>query len=201
MKKFLKFVLGVVILAGALYVCYLGYTEWYLAGGVSKAANAVRQNASTTLANAKNSIIAGAESLIAKNAADIMKYLGNQISSAGNSLAPASSTSASSSTAPSFFNNQVIPVSSSTPGSFSVPPPPVSLLTHVNSSVSISLVANGAYEVKWGDGTLEDGTASGTSSITVVSHSWKKPGDYMITVATGILTGSSSYSLPIRVLE
>lgn len=201
MKKFFKFVLGVVVLAGALYVCYLGYTEWYLAGGVSKATNTVRQNASTTLANAKNSIVAGAENLIAKNAADIIKYVGNQLSSVGNSLAPGSSTLLSSSTPPSFYDNQVIPVSSSTPGLFSVPPPPVSLLTHVNSSISISLVANGAYEIKWGDGTLEDGTASGTSSVTVVSHSWKKPGDYTVTVTTGISASSSSYSLPIRVLE
>ncbi len=201
MKKFFKFVLGVVILAGALYICYLGYAEWYLAGGVSKAANAVRQNASTTLANVKSSVIAGAENLIAKNAAAIMKYVGDQLSSVGNSLVPDSSTSTTSSTPPSFFDNQVIPVSSSTPGSFSVPPPAVSLLTHVNSPVSISLVASGAYEVKWGDGTLEDGTASGTSSITIVSHSWKKPGDYTITVTTGISSGGSFYSLPIRVLE
>lgn len=214
MGKLFKFLLGVLVLAGALYVCYLGYTKWYLTGGLSKAANTVQQSGSAALQNAKQSIVADAEAVIKKNAGDIIKYLGNQISSAGENLAGETSTPAASSSAPaasttsmpaasstSFYNNQVIPVSSSTPGSFATPPPAVSILTHVNTAVYFSLVADGAYEVKWGDGTVDDGTGDGANKVTVVSHIWKTPGDYTIAVSASLSGTNNSYSFPIRVLE
>ncbi len=205
MRKFLKFFLGVLALAGALYVCYLGYTEWYLTGGISKAADTVQRSGSAILQKTGNSILAGAEQTIAKNAGDIIKYLGNQISAVGENLAgqtsTASATTVASAAPSSFYNNQVIAISSSTPGSFSVPPPVVSLLTHVNTPLSISLVADGAYEVKWGDGTVADGTGGGRNAVTVVSHSWKNPGDYVVAVTASLSGTNNSYSFPIRVLK
>ncbi len=203
MKKFLKFFFGVLVLSGAIYVIYLGYNEWYLSGKISKAADTAKEKGSEVLTQAKNSIFSDAESIIKKNAADLAKWLGDKAYSLENAVSGSSSSVPASSlvSSASFVSNQVISITSSTAGSFSVPPPTVSFLTHVSEPVYISLVSDGAYEIKWGDGLSEDGTGSGLNKITVASHSWSKAGDYVINITASVSGSENSYSFPIRVLE
>ncbi len=206
MAKLLKFFLGIVCLAGAIYAGSLVYYKWYLSGGISKAASEAQKSGSQVLNQAKNSVISGAQAAINKNVSDLAKWAGGGLYSLGESLMGVSSTpigtaSGTASTESNFFNNQVLPAPSSTDGSYSVPPPTVSLLTHVNVPIAISLIADGSYEANWGDGSMENGVGSGLDKVTVISHSWTEPGNYDVRIVASASGSLDSYSFPVQVLK
>lgn len=207
MKKILKLLFGIVVLAAVVYFGYQAYQKWFKPADFSVTAQDVQKQGTEALNNAKNSVVAGAQSVITKNLSDLAKWAGQNLYSLGEAIVgiPSSSSLPGASPAPAapaqFFNNQVIAAPSSAAGNFSVPPPTVSIMTGVNQQISFSLISDGAYEIQWGDGSVEDGTGKGLGNVTVVAHSWTKPGDYTVQVKTTSSGSNVSYSFPIRVLE
>ncbi len=206
MKKALKLLFWLVVSVAVVYFGYEAYQQWLAPENFSVTAQDAQKKGTEMLNNAKNSVVSGAQSVITKNISDLAKWAGQNLYLLAQTISGTSSSSSVPGTPAAipiqrFFDNQVIVAPAATSGNFSVPPPTVSIITGINQQISFSLVSDGTYEIQWGDGVVEDGAGKGSGNVTVIAHSWTKPGDYSVQVKTTSSNGNASYSFPIRVLK
>lgn len=92
-------------------------------------------------------------------------------------------------------NTNQIPAPTST--TYFIPPSSTSIIAGINVPLVFSINSNVSYQVDWGDGNKEEGSAT-SGNIKLLSHAWKEKGDYNVNFS--ITNGSTTkYSFPIRV--
>lgn len=83
---------------------------------------------------------------------------------------------------------------------FSVPPPPVALSLEVGEALSFAVNEGTQYAATWGDGTSDEGEKELDVTI-LLTHAWNVPGDYVVTLVTGVNGASHTETFPVRIYE
>ena len=78
--------------------------------------------------------------------------------------------------------------------------PPATIVIKMNEPLSFSVNSGQVYKIDWGDGLKDQGAAE-TGKTIIVSHIWKNEGDYKVNVSVGNSVSTNIYSFPVRVYQ
>lgn len=149
---------------------------------------------------------------IKEKTGSVISSIGNSISSFGDSIVGEKvTTNQNTSGGNSSINSspQTVVLSggvnsttteAATGSNFVLPPPFTAIITKINTPLAFSINREVNYSIDWADGTTEKGKVLAGESM-LVSHEWKKQGDYTIVFTIVDSTESHTYSFPIRVYE
>lgn len=200
MNIFLKFILWVAVLGGVIYGGFYAYNNWWNADG----GKAVREDAGQKIGAYAKSVASSTKQTAATFVKDqigsFIASVGEEIQSAGLNLSgTASSVPVSAETkVPTKLLSGNLPAPTSS--AFDVPPPPATIVIKTDELLSFSINSGQVYKIDWGDG-LKDQGATEIGKTTVVSHTWKSEGDYVVNVSVGNSVSTNVYSFPVRVYK
>ncbi len=200
MKTFLKFILWVAVLGGAVYGGFYAYDNWWKADS----GKAIREEAGQKIGDYAKSVASStkqtATAFVKNQVGNFIASVGEEIQSAGLNLSGVASS------VPAFVQTQIpaSPLSGIIPAptssAFNVPPPPATIVIKMNEPLSFSVNSGQVYKIDWGDG-LKDQGATETGKTIIVNHIWKNEGDYKVNVSVGNSVSTNIYSFPVRVYQ
>ncbi len=214
MGGFGKVFLGVIVVALLVYGAYYAYTNWWGSEDVNKTVGSVKGIAVQAVETTKEKISDTQATTGEKIGAFIKEKTGLAISSIGDAISNfggsiiGETRNINSQTVPDTISspqNLVLSggvnsttTSAATGSNFILPPPFTAIMTKVNTPLAFSINRNVDYKIDWADGIVEKGKVSVGESM-LVSHEWKKQGDYTVVFAISDTKESRTYSFPVRV--
>lgn len=217
MGNFGKILIGVAIVGLFIYGGYYAYTNWWGNESADNAVGKVKGIAVEAVQNTKEKLsevqaTTGEKigTLVKEKTGSIISSLGNSISNFGGSLVGEKiDTTPNSSTGNSniSFSPQTIVLSggvnstttqAATGSNFVLPPPFAAIITKINTPLAFSINREVNYSIDWADGIIERGKVLAGESV-LVSHEWKKQGDYTIVFTISDTKESRIYQFPVRV--
>lgn len=220
MGNFGKILIGIAIVGLLIYGAYYAYTNWWgnenadkIVGKVRGIAVEVVQNTKEKLSEAQATTGEKIGAFIKEKTGSIISSIGNSISNFGNSIvgekinitqnpSPGGSSSINSSPQTVVLSGGVnsTTTQAAVGSNFVLPPPFTAIITKINTPLAFSINREVNYSIDWADGIIEKGKVL-TGESVLVSHEWKKQGDYNIVFAITDIKESRTYSFPVRVYE
>ncbi|MFH1193098.1 MAG: hypothetical protein V1656_02160 [Candidatus Jorgensenbacteria bacterium] len=214
MKSVLVKVLWGALIGATIYGGYAAYGRWWNDGGatgeqlkekallvtggvqktvekgVSAAKEEARKTAGTYLSDAAGTV----EQYVKDKTSDALSSLGGAIASLAGTLqngTPSSGGAAKTSptTVPAAQGEQ-----------FTVPSPPAAISTKVDVPFVLAINRKSSYEIAWGDGATEKGSAL-PDQTTLISHRWPSAGDYAVEMTVSEASSTFHYAFPVRVYD
>lgn len=214
MGGFGKVFLGIVVVALIVYGAYYAYTNWWGSEDANKAVGSVKGIAVRAVQTTKEKISDAQATTGERIGMFIKEKTGLAISSIGDAISNfggsiiGETMDASPQTIPnttSFPQSSILSggVNSTTTlaatgSNFVLPPPFTAIMTMVNVPLAFSINRDVDYTIDWADGTTEKGKVPGGKSA-LISHEWKRSGDYTVTFVISDTKESRTYSFPVRV--
>lgn len=206
MRQFLVRFFWTAVVAAVLYGGYVLYVRWWEKGGANGTANIVKTvqtQAPKVAGEAETKAENYATKVISEASGSAGSFIKQQV---GSALSGAAQTVLQG--ALSLFNPSAPVASPLTTGTisvpvgsgFNVPPPQATIITKINTPLTVSINRGTSYTVDWGDGKFESGEIT-SDSVRVLNHSWAAPGDYSVKVTVKESDTTNAYSFPIRVFE
>jgi hypothetical protein len=154
------------------------YTSQVVGEVKQTALQAIKEKISAALGGIEKKMMDSAESIIGAS-----------------STSPAGPVTISSLTGGS---NNTLPTPTSS--DFLAPAPPATFITQIDVPIVFSINRNTSYVIDWGDTFKDSGTVQ-NEVVKLVSHSWKKEGDYVVTIIIKGVGVNKDYVFPIRVFK
>ncbi|MEW6617166.1 MAG: hypothetical protein AB1333_01980 [Patescibacteria group bacterium] len=212
-----KILIGIAIVGLFIYGAYYAYTNWWGNESADNAVGKVKGIAVEAVENTKEKLsevqaTTGEKigTLVKEKTGSIISSIGNSISNFGGSLVGEKiNTTSNSSGGGSSINPspQTVVLSGevnstttqmATGSNFVLPPPFAAIITKINIPLAFSINREVSYSIDWADGTIEKGRVLEGESV-LVSHEWKKQGDYTIVFIISDTKESRTYQFPVRV--
>jgi len=78
---------------------------------------------------------------------------------------------------------------------------PFAFIAKVGEEISFLINSNGSYKISWGDGKIKEGINNDQNLSIVESHTWEKPGNYLVKIETFYENKNQVYYLNVKVLK
>jgi len=211
-----KILIGVAIVGLLIYGGYYAYTNWWGNENTDNAVGKVKgiaveavQNTKEKLSEVQTTTGEKIGTFVKEKTGSIISSIGNSISDFGSSLIGEKITaSQNSSGGGSNINSspQAVILSggvnstttqAAVVSNFVLPPPFAAIITKINTPLAFSINREVNYSIDWADGITERGKVLNGESV-LVSHEWKKQGDYTIVFTISDIKESRTYSFPVR---
>ena len=217
MANFGKILIGIAIVGLLIYGAYYAYTNWWGNENADKTVGKVKgiaveavQSTKDKLSEAQATTGEKIGTLIKEKTGSIISSIGDSISNFGESIVgekinPSQNSSGGGSSINSSPQTVILSggvnsttTQAATGSNFVLPPPFAAIITKINTPLAFSINREVNYSIDWADGMTEKGSVSVGNSV-LVSHEWKKQGDYTIIFTISDVKESRTYSFPVRV--
>lgn len=217
MGNFGKILIGIAIVGLLIYGVYYVYTNWWGSEGANKTVGSVKgiaveavQSTKEKLSEAQATTGEKIGTFIKEKTGSVISSIGNSISNFGNSIIGEKITTNQNSSGGGSnvnFSPQTVVLSggvnstttqAATGSNFVLPPPFAAIITKINTPLAFSINREVNYSIDWADGITEKGKVL-TGESVLVSHEWKKQGDYTIVFTISDTKESRTYQFPVRV--
>jgi hypothetical protein len=212
MSGFWKIVLGIVIAALLVYAGYYAYTNWWGDSQTDKTIGRVRgvaveavEGAKDTFSEVKKTTGKKISDFIKEKTGEVVSSIGDSISNFGNSISGGSSETSQYTNMNNSSFGSVLPqgeyattTAMATGSNFILPPPFTTIITKTNSPLVFSINREVSYSIDWADGVVEKGSVP-TDRSTLISHEWKKQGNYAVIFTITDSKESRTHIFPVRV--
>lgn len=211
MKKTLKVLFWLVLVAAFFYCAYYAYSNWWDNEEAEKIKGEVKGiSAEAILEDTKNFAGNTAEKtkqtiggFVKDKLASAISFVGEEISYLGDSISTNQTKNDQDKNYLSISDisgGTTSSISISSDSGFIVPSPSLTLITKINVPLLFSLNNEMSYEVSWGDGQTETGgVIKGESKL--LSHSWKQKGDYSANFKISKSDKTDVFTFSVRVYE
>jgi len=209
MGNFGKILIGIAIVGLFIYGAYYVYTNWWgnenrdrTIGKVKGIAVEAVQSTKEKLSEAQATTGEKIGAFIKEKTGSVISSIGNSISNFGDSIVGEKLDTANSSPQTVVLSGGVnsTTTQAAVGSNFVLPPPFAAIITKVNAPLAFSINREVNYSINWADGVIEKGNVL-TGESVLVSHEWKKQGDYNIVFTINDTKESRTYSFPVRVYE
>lgn len=205
-----KFLLWIAFGGLLIYGGYYAYTNWWeegvregAVGSVKGVAVEVVENTKEKISEAQESVGENIGSFVKEKAGSVISSIGNAISDFGHSIIgeeQRASLQSGSSGGFISFSGGVATTSAQTDSNFILPPPFTAIIVKKGVPLAFSINRSVEYAIDWADGTFESGKVNEKESV-LISHEWKKHGDYSVEFKIKDGGEVRTYVFPVRVYE